>query len=1567
MADPYAGIGSPVHDPDPYAGLGTPQHGPDPYAGIGAPPAPPAPVQHAPAPGATGLGAIPQLVGDLFNPNAGQVHQPNWLEQPLVSGPIQQAAQGLRADYMNAVTHGIFMQPVRAAMEGMGVGRQPGETDQQFHQRYSQAVQTARQQAEAQVAATRVRPQPTLTSQATGQEPQPDLATRALQGAQWLGQQGAGIVANPQYFLAPGAGGSSVVGRIARAGAMNAGIGGVSDAAAQLMDMAEGDKKSFDIQQNLQSTATGALFGAGFHSAIEVAPFIKGLFAQRGMDTLPPSDPRAALNVSPLSGDHGPVLSPADQAQYRQLLQTGSVDDIKAFFNDRNGPRPSWTDVNSWVEHRDGAQPTDLVPQHMVDTVQRLLPQDIEAHRANVEQHLTGQMADWTNAPNLRVVHGPEDIADPQLRAQVMAEDARDPIRGFVDGDGNVHAFSGRIDSPETANGFLYHEALGHFGLAEKFGANLDSTLNSLMARNVNQFSRDVDKWQQDHPGAYNGDRTRAAEEVLAEQSENGQIKSTIRGAIDSMIRRFGNRMGLKMSYSDAEVKNILAMAHDAVVNGKPSAAANGFRGGPNKFMFTGKNATGYNPFDASAYKASDGQVRNEISDETARYIGQGDTLGQTLDHPELYRQYPELRNLPIVHQQMEGLAGQYDTGDDIVGRHIRLNPTDTDPLGTTLHETQHAIQHIEQYPDFMHAMNKGGTADMTEDAYWNHPSELEAGATEARQGLSQDERNATPPKFQRMNRDRAAGPAYEAEHLDRIYESLDKDYQKSTMSWDQTKEAALKAGFTPSQIKGLKETQAGDLAVRLHRMQAAANMVDQRLSDLDAKLDTPEWTEKDQADYVKALADFQYLTTRILDERSEIGRALQVAKMAGSYGQVNLQAIAEHMEQNGSGLAGLTDPDSFLKFARQLKTLRAGNNPAGVQKMMQNVGKPGWEDYLTSFHMNAMLSGLSTHFKAPQDMATGIGREMIERAIAVPIGKMMEPFWGKGVSPHEVAANWYGVVHAVTDLDLYRRSMEAVKNGKGQWVQPNGTVSPTHVTMATNAKNLPRIPLVSIPTDLISGQDTYFRGVSLSQNLYSLGMRQAIADLGPKALATDLHALAQTHAMSPTPKMLKEAQDLTNRTLLLNANKFNDMITSARSKMGNDFGGRLGKFVLDNIAPFIRVASNSLFTRVIERSPLAPLSSYVRGEIAAGGPRAGIALAKIAYGTALIGIYWMAADKGANWIKSITGNGNRQITGEGPENVEQYKERIAAGWRPNSVLENGRYNTPSLAASINPFDIHNTTATTVADLREAWEAGANKGQIGNAFKLTLGALVHELSSSTWINDLTPYGEALTARGQTAGQTVNQLAGTEAASWVPNALGQTARMTDPTQKLTTDNNSMGQTVINNIETHIPGMTGNVPTKYSVYGDPLASATSLTGVHTDIPGLPGNGVERTHDPAELELDRLNDSLEGLRQKDDTTWPTTLVTPVQKSFKIDQDNVAAARARGLTVDDYGKVTLTPAQFEQYQQRAGHYIVEEVRRQMSTPEWQQMSDHDRVLAIRDIVTEQKQTAREELFDPQ
>jgi len=134
-----------------------------------------------------------------------------------------------------------------------------------------------------------------------------------------------------------------------------------------------------------------------------------------------------------------------------------------------------------------------------------------------------------------------------------------------------------------------------------------------------------------------------------------------------------------------------------------------------------------------------DDQPRFEIPDHNAKLLddpekitGQefgsdmdtGLAMGDLLEHPRLYEQYPELRDLEVGFSKdmYPGAAGEYyNTGGGSVGAdpYVRLlaGKPKEESLSTLLHEVQHYLQ------------DKEGFARGANSSYWRDPAPLESEA----------------------------------------------------------------------------------------------------------------------------------------------------------------------------------------------------------------------------------------------------------------------------------------------------------------------------------------------------------------------------------------------------------------------------------------------------------------------------------------------------------------------------------------------------------------------------------------------------------------------------------------------------------------------------------------------------------------------------------------------------------------------------------------------------------------------------------------------------------------------
>jgi hypothetical protein len=190
----------------------------------------------------------------------------------------------------------------------------------------------------------------------------------------------------------------------------------------------------------------------------------------------------------------------------------------------------------------------------------------------SVARIVKGIVSGWKSQVPVNVVATTNELP-PALRAAVEADGATD-AKGFVDTDGTVYLIASNLTSEEEARATLFHEGLGHIGLAKLFRDKLDDVLKSLYTGNKNMREA-TDKWMKENPDAYAGDDriARAVEEVLAERSETGVIPQSIMQRLTALVRDFARRLGFDLDLSDNDVSAILAEAHRRVTKGDTTSS----------------------------------------------------------------------------------------------------------------------------------------------------------------------------------------------------------------------------------------------------------------------------------------------------------------------------------------------------------------------------------------------------------------------------------------------------------------------------------------------------------------------------------------------------------------------------------------------------------------------------------------------------------------------------------------------------------------------------------------------------------------------------------------------------------------------------------------------------------------------------------------------------------------------------------------------------------------------------------------------------------------------------------
>jgi len=197
--------------------------------------------------------------------------------------------------------------------------------------------------------------------------------------------------------------------------------------------------------------------------------------------------------------------------------------------------------------------------------------------KADTVRSLIGKItAGWKNPPNFIVVQSHLDLP------QELDPEANEDSMGVAVGN-DVYIIADNIRLPSDLKATVFHESLGHYGLEQLFGERLLQTMLDIYNTN-NRVRADADAWLEENPDVYpeseftqDERRALATEEVFAEMSEGGPIAdSQYRAAFNrvaALIRKFARALsqlvGRDVAYSNREIQDIIAQAHNKVITGK--------------------------------------------------------------------------------------------------------------------------------------------------------------------------------------------------------------------------------------------------------------------------------------------------------------------------------------------------------------------------------------------------------------------------------------------------------------------------------------------------------------------------------------------------------------------------------------------------------------------------------------------------------------------------------------------------------------------------------------------------------------------------------------------------------------------------------------------------------------------------------------------------------------------------------------------------------------------------------------------------------------------------------------
>lgn len=336
-------------------------------------------------------------------------------------------------------------------------------------------------------------------------------------------------------------------------------------------------------------------------------------------------------------------------------------------------------------------------------------------------------------------------------------------------------------------------------------------------------------------------------------------------------------------------------------------------------------------------------------------------------------------------------------------------------------------------------------------------------------------------------------------------------------------------------------------------------------------------------------------------------------------------------------------------KFVQILASIKS---PQEMARLAQIAANPSKWDMFLEYWINGLLSGPQTHVVNALSNTATIAWGIPERAIAA----MLSP----SVRPSETTAMIGGVKDSIGDA--WRLAWKAFKEEETQLGHTKMEGPSRAIT--GDALELTGLPgravdllgqAIRLPGRALLASDDFFKAIAFRAEVRALARRESLravqeSGLSGRAAVTEMRKIESRILANPPEHIEQAAQEYAAYVT------FTRELGETGAKVQLALTTPIGRIMV----PFVRTPTN-IFKFAGERTPFALLSKAVREEIAAGGERRALALAKIGLGSMTMGYIGTLAAEGL-------------ITGGGPKDKVLRERLKETGWQPYSVRVGDTY-----------------------------------------------------------------------------------------------------------------------------------------------------------------------------------------------------------------------------------------------------------------------------------------------------
>lgn len=570
-----------------------------------------------------------------------------------------------------------------------------------------------------------------------------------------------------------------------------------------------------------------------------------------------------------------------------------------------------------------------------------------------------------------------------------------------------------------------------------------------------------------------------------------------------------------------------------------------------------------------------------------------------------------------------------------------------------------------------------------------------------------------------------------------------------------------------------------------------------------------------------KMLEVHDLVQREVLGARASTARALSAWRIPAGGPAERLQAVANTLENHGG-------TEVSRELAQRLNALAKAGMVSELQAVTEKGAYATTRDAVVEAWINGLLSNPTTHVANTLSNSSVVFLRMAERAIAEKISSVIGS--EGGVAAGESGAQWFGFTQGMKDA--FRYAAKTARTGEtgyglGKLETPReGAITSDAFNLASDTATGRAVDLlgglVRTPGRALAVEDEFFKTIGYRMELNAQALRQASSEL-PNAADDAVKArVAELIANPPENIKLAAIDAATYQTF----NGSAGAIASSLSRLTTQFPA------LKVILPFTRTPANILkFT--FERTPIAPVMSKFRANIAAGGARRDMALAQMALGTSGMMLFADAAMNG-------------QITGRGPVEKGQREALMREGWKPYSMKMGDRwvsYNRLDPIGSLVGMSADATEMLMQADHDALEDPDTEKLAVATAM-----AFAGNVTNKTYLSGLSSIIEALNDPQRSAESWSQRLAG----SVIPAGVAGVTRLQDPVVR-------EAHSMMDAIRARTPGLSEDLPPKLDMWGEALRTDSGLgkafdafSPIYTSRP---------TPEPIDKEILRLDSNVRG----------------------------------------------------------------------------------------------------------